>query len=188
VCANSKPGARDAGVEKGFTPEDERPLPYQIAIETSTAPKAAATAAKRRYDAAIAVLLELRQCFPATFARLSARRRQPIKIGIHDDLVVAMPELAAGDIALALGVYTDGVAYLAACIEGAPRLGLDGQPVGAVSAEEAAHAKDSLDKIEARKRRSSAAPAPPPSPKRISLADLRTAAERRRQSSEGRAS
>jgi ProP effector len=188
VFANSKPGARDAGVGQGFTSEDEK-LPYQIATKISTAPKAAATAAKRRYDAAIAVLLEMRQRFPATFARLNARRRQPIKIGVHNDLAAAMPELAASDIALALGVYTTSAGYLAACTEGTPRLGLDGQAAGAVSAEEAAHAKNFLDKIEARKGRSSAASAPAlaPKAKRVTLADLRKAAERRRQRSERQA-
>ena len=96
-----------------------------------------------------------------------------------------MPEIAATEIGRALRFYTQGAAYLTSCIEGADRIGLDGQPVGTVAADEAAHAKDSLDKIEARKRRSSAAPATtPPTPKRISLADLREAAVKRRRQSQ----
>jgi hypothetical protein len=42
-------------------------------------------------EAAIETLLILRQRFPQAFARLNARIRRPLKIGIHHDLAAAMP-------------------------------------------------------------------------------------------------
>jgi ProP effector len=137
------------------------------------------TQADRR-AAAIKTLLALRQNFPAAIARLDVTRRQPLKVGIAADIAAAMPEIAAAEIALALKIYTSHVGYLTACIEGAERIDLAGQPAGAVTASEAAYAAKLFTKI----RRSRPTPVPPPAstspPKKISIADLKAAAARKR--------
>jgi sRNA-binding protein len=144
----------------------------------------APTKRRLRFDAGIAVLLAGRLRFPNAIARLHERKRQPLKIGIHSDLIAAMPEFPAAQIELALGIYTTSATYHAACTEGAERIDLDGQPVGVVTADEAAHAAAALEKIRARKRRAAqivpAPTPPPPAPQRITLSALREAAHRRR--------
>ena len=135
-----------------------------------------------RYEAAIAVLLAARQRFPNAIARLDKTIRPPLKIGVHTDLIAAMPEIPAELIELALGIYTTCVAYHAGCTEGTARVDLDGQSDGVVTADEAAHAAAALEIIKARKRHSAElkSPPPPPTPKRITLAALREAGQRRR--------
>lgn len=131
------------------------------------------------YAAGISVLLTLRQRFPNAFARLNARRRKPLKIGIFNDVIAGVPEIVAADLAVAFQIYTRSASYLAVCKEGTERVGLDGQAVGAVTAEQAAHAKRQLDKIKTRNSKPSQSATP--APKRISLSDLREAAKRRRE-------
>jgi sRNA-binding protein len=77
-----------------------------------------------------------------------------------------------------LGVYCANGIYLRNSREGAPRIGLDGNPAGIVSAEEAQRAKARLAGRKAFKP-----PSEPLAPKRrLSLADLKAAALARRQS------
>jgi sRNA-binding protein len=68
---------------------------------------------------------------------------------------------------------------------------LAGQPAGVVTADAAELARASLAGLLERKRRSppaaTSSPAPAPKAKRVTLADLRKAAERRRQRSERQA-
>jgi len=75
-----------------------------------------------------------------------------------------------------LGIYTACPEYRARLIEGAPRLDLDGNPVGAVTAGEAEHALAPRPA----KTRPPTPPALPPKPKRSSLEDLRRAAQQRK--------
>lgn len=136
-------------------------------------------------NAAIETLLTLRQRFPLAFARLSARTRWPLKVGIHKDIAAALPELGAEDIGRAMRFYVTGIEYLRVCTEGAARIDLDGEPAGNVSASEARGAQSLLAIAEAwRKQRTpppqaapSPAPAPPP---RLTLAGLREAAAKRK--------
>jgi ProP effector len=77
----------------------------------------------------------------------------------------------------ALGYYTNNAGYLLACKEGAARYGLDGNPAGSVSADEAAHAAEKLAALSARAagepQRSAVQTA---KRRRLSLSDLRAAA------------
>jgi ProP effector len=146
----------------------------------------APTKRKARYDAGTAVLLAARLRFPNAIARLDKKIRRPLKVGIHADLIAAMPEVPADLIELAFGIYTTCIAYHAGCTEDAERLDLDGQAAGTVTADEAAHAKAALEKIEARKRRwaelkSPPTPTPTPKPERLSFSGLKAAAQRRRE-------
>jgi ProQ/FINO family len=131
-------------------------------------------------EAAIETLLVLRERFPATFARLNARARPPLKIGIRDELFAALPEIDAIEIARALRFYVCGAAYVKSCVEGAQRIGLDGQVAGVVAADEARWPP----KPNPPQAAPTAAPTPPP-PSRLTLAGLREAAAKRKLAANG---
>jgi ProP effector len=151
-------------------------------------------------------LLILRQRFPQAFASLNARTRRPLKVGIHADIAAALPDLSALEISRALGFYCRDRRYHAACIEGAERIGLDGEPAGTVTAAGAEHAKRAIAAIDERRREQRTAPTPsssspslpaptpaplpapaptPTSPKRLSLSGLRAAATARKLEQQG---
>lgn len=92
-------------------------------------------------DAAVETLLILRQRFPAVFAYLNAPARRPLKVGIHADIIAAVPEIDAIAVRRALRVYCTGRAYRENCVAGAVRIDLDGKPAGIVAACEAAARK-----------------------------------------------
>jgi ProP effector len=130
---------------------------------------------RKRADLARAVIALLTEQFPTAFAVFEGRRK-PLKVGIDHDLVVALVgAVTAKEIAAALRHYCGNSAYLRACVEGAPRVGLDGQPAGQVSADEAAHARELL----ATRRKRAARPVATAAP-RDGLAALRAAGRARR--------
>ena len=108
----------------------------------------------------------LAERWPKCFAVKSCRR-VPLKIGIFADIAAAG---FAGDLALALRWYTGSTEYKQALKAGAARIDLDGNAAGVVSNLEARSAAAVLAK------RSLPRPA-----KRLSLADLRAAAQARKQ-------
>jgi sRNA-binding protein len=124
-------------------------------------------------------LLTLRQRFPQAFARLNARTRRPLAIGIHAKIAAALPDLSATEISRALQFYCRDLCYHAGA-----RIDLDGTVAGAVTAAEAEHAKRAVADIEIklkRRRERRTAPMSSPSPpKRLSLSDLRAAATARK--------
>jgi sRNA-binding protein len=85
------------------------------------------------YAACIETLLTLRQKFPRAFARLNARIRRPLKIGIHLDMQAAIPDLDPVGLSRALRLYVSDLRYHRACTEGAVRIDLDGNACGTVS-------------------------------------------------------
>lgn len=113
----------------------------------------------------------LAERFPKCFA-VYERRRRPLKLGIHHDITDIDP--AALTAALRSYVSADG--YLCRCLVGAPRIDLNGEPAGVVTAEEAASSKARLDdnRKRAKQRREAR------QPKRLSLADLKAAARARK--------
>jgi sRNA-binding protein len=160
----------------------------QTASRSSSSPPVTAQAKRKAQRAAgITVLVMLMQNFPKVFAPFSAWKRLPLKIGIHDDIIAAMPGVAVSDIGTAMRIYTTTHAYLRSLIEGAERIDLAGQPAGIVTADTAEFARASLAGLLERRSPPAATSSPAPKAKRVTLADLRTAAERRRKSSEGRA-
>ena len=132
-------------------------------------------------------LCSLRAKFPACFARLDRRSRQPLKLKIHLDILAAAPEIDPINIGRALKLYTGHVSYLSQCVEGKDRVDLDGQPAGIVTKDQAVYAAELMAKI----RRSRPTSVPPPAstspPKKISLADLKAAAARKRAAMAGAA-
>jgi ProP effector len=119
-------------------------------------------------DAAIAAVIALlAEQWPKAFSVYEGRRR-PLKVGIHNDILsITPPELGK-----ALGAYVANRVYLDRMRAGAVRIDLDGNPAGAVTHAEAEHAKARL--------LAPSPPATPPTPKRLSLADLKAAAQARR--------
>jgi ProP effector len=146
--------------------------------------------------------------YPRAFFRDPAQRR-PLKIGIHRDLSSdASHGLSDADLRRAVGAYCRSAGYLAACTEGAERIDLNGAPAGTVTAEAVAAAvkaarlsqKTRRAARDAKTREKAVAAAPEQqtekaaAPKeqdkndfkngnaiKLSLADLRAAAARRRQ-------
>jgi ProP effector len=78
---------------------------------------------------------ELVRRWPSCFQR-AGKRKAPLKIGIMKDLIAAG---VPGSLLLRASIsdYTGGLTYLRAMVEGARRVGLDGQPAGTVTAEDA---------------------------------------------------
>ena len=161
-----------------------------IAEPQNIAPSPAAQAqAKRRspyHEAAVQTLLILRAKYPQCFARLDLPRRQPLKVGIHHDILNAVPELPVADIRLALKFYTGDINYLKQCVEGRKRIDLNGNDAGIVTAEEAEHCAKSLDGIVSKWRKKKTAPVSPPAQPpsnlkpRLTLAALKEAAAKRK--------
>src|SRR5215472_2475401 len=72
--------------------------------------------------------------------------RQPLKIGIHNDIVARHPELRPSLIARALETYTRSLGYLETLTAGAARIDLEGNPVGTVTAADQEDAKRKIAK------------------------------------------
>jgi ProP effector len=153
-----------------------------------------------------AVIALLAGTWPRCFA-IYERRRKPLKVGIHLDILPALEgTLTLQDLGPALRRYTTNSGYLAAMKPGAARIDLEGRPAGAVTAEEAAGAAAGLAARKEKRRQpqastpapiaapaappapaAHAAPPAPPTPKRLGLDDLRGAARLRRKAQEGAA-
>lgn len=84
------------------------------------------------------------------------------------------------EVKLALRFYCANIGYAFACKEGADRIDLDGKPAGKVTAEEAAHGVRIIEKWRRRQK------AKADKPRRIGLADLRAAAQARKQSTKAK--
>jgi ProP effector len=114
--------------------------------------------------------------FPAAFSIYQFKRR-PLKIGIYADIMISLGgAITRQELNLALAVYTGNYGYLRACRAGAPRIGLNGGVVGHVTEDEAANARERFDK---QRQKVSAAKkaAAPPKARRLSLSDLKAAAQ-----------
>lgn len=106
---------------------------------------------RRRLEAtATRALLAAR--FPRCFAPKGAPKH-PIKLGIHNDLRAAAPDISRRLIRIALEDYTTGISYLRAMAAGAARLDLEGWPAGEVSITHAKLARELLERREAHIRR-----------------------------------
>jgi ProP effector len=137
--------------------------------------------------------------FPKCFAVPDTRRR-PLKVGIDADLLAAFGgSIRRTELIRALAMYCSSEGYLERVLTGAWRVDLEGKPAGAVSADDEKHAKAKRASIRIRREAVMAAAIPQaaasrargpalapkaetgPGPKRLSLADLREAARRRRE-------
>lgn len=146
-----------------------------------------------------AIIAVLAAKFPKCFAVPDTHRR-PLKVGIDADLLAALGgTVRRTELIRALAMYCSSEGYLEGVLTGAWRVDLEGKPAGTVSADDEKHAKAKQAGIRTRREAVMAAampqaaasrahgPAlaakaePGPGPKRLSLADLREAASRRRE-------
>lgn len=82
-------------------------------------------------------IAQLAELYPNCFRQ----PRQPLKIGIHNDVIARHPELRPSLIASALKSYTRSPAYLETLKAGSPRIDLEGNPVGTIHLQAAEHAQ-----------------------------------------------
>ena len=87
----------------------------------------------------IALLAEL---YPNCFRQ----PRQPLNIGIHNDVIARHPELRPNLIASALKAYTRSLGYLKTLKAGSARIDLDGNPGGTVTDADEEDAKRKIAK------------------------------------------
>jgi sRNA-binding protein len=146
-----------------------------------------------------ALITVLAAKFPKCFAVPDTCRR-PLKVGIDADLLAALGgTIRRTELIRALAMYCSSEGYLERVLIGAWRVDLEGKPAGAVGPEDERHAKAKQAGIRTRREvvmaaaitqaaaRRAHGPAlaakaePGPGPKRLSLADLRAAARRRRE-------
>ena len=132
----------------------------------------------------------LEDLFPRAFF-VYERRRLPLRVGIFRDLLDT--GLFTGhepDLRSALRRYTASLGYQRNLRTGAVRVDLNGEPAGTVTADQAQWAEKKVAAIYKRRaealQRAAQKPAPigPPKPKKLSLADLRAAAQARKAMSE----
>jgi ProP effector len=148
---------------------------------------------QRRLQRDIAIIEQLAKRWPRCFV-LRRDRRRPLKIGIHDDIVaqldVALPGVSLDELKRAMCHYVRNSAYHSKLTLGAERIDLDGAAVGVVTEAEVVHGLAKHAEIRAarkRKREAQKAQAqkvqpPPTAPPRDGLAQLRAAAQRRKES------
>lgn len=139
--------------------------------------------------APIPVLELLFERFPNCFVRFE-RRRRPLKVGLHLDLLRALDgEVTAAELSHALSVYTGNLRYLDACKIGAGRIDLAGNVVGEVLRRHAAQASEQWARRAQRqaarraqqdKERAEAAKAAAKALFQSSIAGLRAAGQRRK--------
>jgi ProP effector len=127
-----------------------------------------------------AVITLLAEWFPKTFF-IYERRRKPLKLRIDLDLqTVLNGAIMPNELHRALRFYCGNEGYLRSTLKGAWRVDLAGNPVGAVTLDEENNAKQKLAAMEAKRaRRKQAIAQQKAGPKRLSLADLKTAARAR---------
>jgi len=87
-------------------------------------------------------IAQLAELYPSCFRQ----PRQPLKIGIHNDIIARHPELRPSLIASALKMYTRSPGYLETLEAGAARIDLEGNQVGTVTASDEEDAKRKIAK------------------------------------------
>ena len=135
------------------------------------------------YAKAMQLIALLSERWPQCFS-VYGRRSRPLKVGIRDDIIAAGFD---DDVSAALRHYAGNFEYRKRLKAGAPRIDLDGNVAGSVSAAEAEFAERILAKWERRKQaqqhieaKMQAVEAREAPPKKLSLADLRAAAQARK--------
>ena len=136
-------------------------------------------------------IAQLAALFPSCFRQPC----EPLKIGIHNDIIARHPELRPSVLANALKAYTRSLGYLETIKAGAARIDLEGNPAGTVTAADEENAKRKIAKAARRaaakpvaERAGRRDPIPdaksrqpgPAGPPRLGLAGLKAAAQARR--------
>jgi ProP effector len=101
------------------------------------------------HPAALVMIEELRQRYPKTFTH-EPHDVRPLARGIREAIVADAPDLPASIVSQALAIYAVWLPYMRACIAGAPRIDLGGDPAGVVTEKEAMYA---VQRLAARERK-----------------------------------
>jgi sRNA-binding protein len=101
------------------------------------------------HPAALGMIEELSQRYPKTFTH-EPHDVRPLARGIREAIVADAPDLPASIVSQALAIYAAWLPYMHACIAGAPRIDLSGDPAGVVTEEEAMYA---VQRLAARERK-----------------------------------
>ncbi|MFJ2982608.1 MULTISPECIES: ProQ/FinO family protein [unclassified Pseudomonas] len=120
----------------------------------------------REQDPAVAAIWPLQKHFPLAFP-VNPAPKVPLKEGIFKDAEQHLELLGLTQEQLKLGISTwcRGARYWASMVENAPRLDLNGQAAGTVTAAQALHAKQQASRQRSQDRRNRAkAKAPAPAP------------------------
>ena len=134
------------------------------------------SARQKRHQAAAAAIRLLAEFW------IYEERRRPLKLNIHLDIQAALDSaITPAELHRALGTYCSNPIYLGTLRKGAWRLDLNGEPAGVVTADEEAHARETLARIKAKQKARQAAvkaqtKTQAPAVKRLSLIDLKAAA------------
>jgi ProP effector len=129
---------------------------------------------RKETAAALALLAET---WPACFS-IYEKRRRPLKIGIHNDILATLDgAVTPAGLSRALRIYTGNKVYRSRLRIGAVRVGLDGEPAGEVAPDQV----PAPVKREKNKEHDVPNSKSQKTPRRLSLADLREAAKRRRE-------
>jgi len=119
--------------------------------------KPSAQAKPRKQDPAVEAIWPLQKHFPLAFP-VNPAPKVPLKEGILKDAEQHLELLGLTSEQLKLGISTwcRGTRYWASMVENAPRLDLNGQPVGVVTATQATHAKQQASRQRSQDRRNRA--------------------------------
>lgn len=104
-------------------------------------------------DPVVVAISRLQRHFPKAFPKNPAPK-VPLKLGVLADLVQHAEQLQLDEAQIkeAVKTWCDGRRYWASMVEDAPRVDLNGEPAGAVTANEARHAKRMASRNAARAR------------------------------------
>lgn len=121
--------------------------------------KSAAQAKPREQDPAVEAIWPLQKHFPLAFP-VNPAPKVPLKEGILKDAEQHLELLGLTREQLKLGISTwcRGTRYWACMVENAPRLDLDGQAAGTVTAAQAMYAKHQASRQRSQDRRNRAKP------------------------------
>ncbi|MGP0170646.1 ProQ/FinO family protein [Pseudomonas sp. NCHU5208] len=133
--------------------------------------KAPPKAKAREQDPALEAIWRLQKHFPLAFP-VNPAPKVPLKEGILKDAEQHLELLGITTEQLKLGIaaWCRGGRYWAAMTENAPRLDLQGQPVGVVTAPQALHAKQQARRQRAEARRKQAKEKAPAEDKAVEAA------------------
>ena len=101
------------------------------------------------HPAALGMIEKLSQRYPKTFTH-EPHGVRPLARGIREAIIADAPDLPASIVSQALAIYAAWLPYMRACIAGAPRIDLSGDPAGVVTEKEAMYA---VQRLAARERK-----------------------------------
>jgi ProP effector len=119
-------------------------LPTTAALPAHSQPASAEEARRERLKAATRLHWQLSRDHPDTFCRPDQEPKAALAVGIGRAIAAAYPDLPSKTRKVLLARYTRRGTYLALLVAGAVRVDLDGNPAGAVTEAEAAHAAEML--------------------------------------------